>query len=651
MLSGSTGSSSKNDGSRLPSPLVVSSDNDGSFPPLLESQSTYDGQDSGPFAEISGSAASITNHPTGTTPTQASGASITNGPSNLASALPGSWSSDTLTSMLTMEELYFEGESSRNLSKSISSLLTNSTTFPMPPIVTISLSPPSSSKNSTTTSLSTNPIESCYFSETGMPTTIVSIIHTSTITWYGDPEDYTAEFPSIDLPTPCNLFFGSEGDTGFAPTSFSAFPQPSGCGQSVSGCLGQVPPDQTHPLLTITEVASDMFSWTYTFFTTDKNPAVVFTKSTSVPDYGGEGRSNGDDSGHVSVTQTNDGDLSSPVPKYGESTDTQNPFQLQQSVSKTDIIVEVRPTEVVINTMTISNDPASPKIITVTVGTDVFTVGPSSIVGAGATVSRQAEKQNIVSPISTTINEIAIIVSKSVAVVGGTTFIVDANPLIQTVSGNEVVIGPSGVAIAGVTVSAASDSVATQVAVAGGELITAIGKSVAVIEGTSYTYGPGIEMITKVIDDDTITIGPSKIIIGETTLGGSKASHSKVVYEIVGGATITEIGASVIIIEGISYTLGSGTGTTTTVVGGETITIEPSGVIVNDGMTLTYPFGPTMTTTLRPGATVTAAEALPTNGKLDEEDSAFRVGKTPNLGLVVIFLCITLEVGFFGFPI
>ncbi|GKT85344.1 LOW QUALITY PROTEIN: hypothetical protein Ct61P_03194 [Colletotrichum tofieldiae] len=51
--------------------------------------------------------------------------------------------------------------------------------------------------------------------------------------------------------------------------------------------------------------------------------------------------------------------------------------------------------------------------------------------------------------------------------------------------------------------------------------------------------------MTKVVDDDTILIGPSGVSVRNITVGGPKAKTSDTAYEIAGGATITQAGASV----------------------------------------------------------------------------------------------------------
>ncbi|KAJ2895380.1 hypothetical protein MKZ38_006611 [Zalerion maritima] len=486
--------------------------------------------------------------------------------------------------------------------------------------------------------------ENCFTIPPGAVQTVISVVHTETVTWWGDPSEYTDPYEPVDIPTPCS-------STESSSASESAVLSISTCQSGDLSCIIWAPYPSTATPMTSTELTlSKIGTWTYTYYVTDKNPAVSFTSSSvSVPNYGGQGSVT--NNAHQSATKSSNG----KVPNYGGTPEQDTSAEGIQESSTTDVTIEDRPTEVVINTVTVTNNPANPTTMVVTVGTDTFTVGPTAIVGAGTTVARQASNIYVASPTTTTINGIGVVVSGTAAVVGGTTFTVGTSPSTQTVDGHAVVIGPSGVVINGVTVPAVETSSATQIVVAGGDLITLIGQSIVVVEGTTYTYGPGSAIITEIVDDDTIYIEPSGVVIDGTTMGGIGADESQRSYTIVGGATISEIGASIVVVEGVTYTVGPGTGTTTTVVGGETLTIGPDGVVMNNGQTLTYPFGPTMTTTIHPGNTATDTQATSTATRKhegeDEEDSGFTAGRRPDWTLVLLSTCIATGVGFFGFRI
>jgi hypothetical protein len=267
----------------------------------------------------------------------------------------------------------------------------------------------------------------------------------------------------------------------------------------------------------------------------------------------------------------------------------------------------------VVNGQTITDNPKAPTQ-TVSVGGQEVTIDPTQVVVAGQTVTRPAATGGVYIPTPTTtqIHGVPVTVSSSIAVIGGTSFTLGPTPTTTVVNGQPVTLGPSGVVVASTTIPVVSIPSPTQIVVEGGDLITAIGPSVVVIHGTTLTYGPGKPASTTVVDDDTITIGPSGVIVHGTTLGGPNARSSETEYGIVGGATITQIGASVIVVNNSTYTVGPGTGTTTTVVGGETVTIGPSGIAAGTD-SIAYPFGPT--TTITPKATGVVGTASPTASK------------------------------------
>ncbi|KAJ9158051.1 hypothetical protein NKR19_g3666 [Coniochaeta hoffmannii] len=494
--------------------------------------------------------------------------------------------------------------------------------------------------------------------------TTYSVIYTSTITWYGNPEDYTPPYAPISTPKPC-----------IPPKDPLRF--------TASWCIPTIGTERSISQSCITQTLSLVYSTaapgfipapTITFVTTDKNPTVVYS-TIQTPDYGvnpgtkdqvdhtsaspttdppeyqsqvagnsglgggnagssgnngggggpaptgnsgggsgsggsGSGSGNGSGSGSGGSGNGNgSGDGGVGVGSNPGAT-ANNPGH---APAQAPITVGVQPTAVVVNGQTISDNPAAPTQ-TIIVGSQAVTINPTQVIVAGQTVTRPGATGGVYipTPTSTNIQGVPVVVSSSIAIIGGTSFTLGPTATTTIINNQPVTIGPSGVVVASTTIPVVFMPTPTQVAVEGGELITAIGPSVVVIHGTTITYGPDKPASTTVVDDDTITIGPSGVVVHGTTIGGPTARSSDSQYEIVGGATITQIGPSVVVINNATYTVGPGAGTTTTVVGGETITIGPSGVAVGTH-TIAYPFGPT--TTITPKATGTAPTASPTASK------------------------------------
>ncbi|KAK1729595.1 uncharacterized protein BDZ83DRAFT_748337 [Colletotrichum acutatum] len=250
--------------------------------------------------------------------------------------------------------------------------------------------------------------------------------------------------------------------------------------------------------------------------------------------------------------------------------------------------------------------------ITAVVEGQTITIEPSAVI-----VPDQNAPIGGAAPVTTVVKGQTITLVPSAAGVSGE--IVSSGrsaPLTTAINGQKTTIQPSAVvAVPKRTVSISRTSpVQTEIVVAGGEMITAIGPSVVVIRSTTFTYGLVSTVITKVVDDDTISIGPSGVSVRNTTVGGPGAKATDTTYEIVGGASVTQVGASVVVVDGTSFTVGPGKGTTTKVFGGETITIGPSGVVVST-ITLPYPFGPTVITTIDVPSTAAAPSPVPSETK------------------------------------
>jgi len=321
---------------------------------------------------------------------------------------------------------------------------------------------------------------------------------------------------------------------------------------------------------------------------------------------------------------------------------------LVSDLDKRGITITAEPTRVIIDDKTLSNiNPTA--TTTVTVGNGIYEINPSQIIQLGGkTIDRGLGGQGlyVASPTSAVIDGLSIVVSGGSAVIGGYTYTIGRTAETQVVQGRTVVISPSGISFknkgTGITYEAKIPE-PTGVIVAGGELMTAIGKSVVVLMQTTITYGVGIAPQTETVDDDTVVIGPSDVVVHGTTIGGDRLGASQTKYDIVGGATLTQIGASKVVIKETTYTVGPGTGTTTTFVGGETITIAPEGITVAT-LTIPYPFGPTIVTML-PMPTETAA---PSVGE-DEEDGG--IIPSPNWTAGITALCIALGVWALEFAI
>lgn len=428
------------------------------------------------------------------------------------------------------------------------------------------------------------------------------IQYPSTVTLYGNSSDYTPPYPPLVLPTRC--------DNHDSHPSFGEF----GSGQ---------PPEATNSVMVVTSegkthtttvrmtaAVGHATAGTTTFLTSDKNPATV--RETDPPP-----------------------NFSQPWDKGGpnppKSTDSSGalPGGPDPNMQSSKYVITAGPTRVTINKSTYTVPPG--QSTTVTVDGSGFTINPSAVIGAGETISRPQAVS-----MSTDLGGVPVTYSNGNVVIDGHTFTKPTSPTTATVDGKYVSISPDGIAVDGQTMkfAAATDSIVT-----GGELLTAIGRSIVVVHSTTFTYGPGVAERITAINGDTVSIEPTGIVLHGSTIGGPSANPTDTTYEIVGGATIAKIPPSMVVINGVTYAVGPGTGKSTIDAGNEKITLGPEGIVMAS-MTMSVPFDASVVTTI----STTGHSPLET---VTEGESGANTGE-PNARLGMICICIAIGVMVLG---
>ena len=372
-----------------------------------------------------------------------------------------------------------------------------------------------------------------------------------------------------------------------------------------------------------------------TFVTTDKNPAVVFP--TQAPPHYSFTSADGqqpDDAVHSSVTVINVGDSPGNPPQQISNAPTSTPAQTFSITASSD--------QVIIDGSTFSNlGPSETR--TVSANDGLFTIKPTAVIGDGQTIFKPDAKTTkflVVDPTSTQMDGVSVTVSGASATIDGTSFEIPAKGTQVTAGGRAVSIGPDAVVIGGSTLGFdAAPAGPTNHIVVGGDLLTVIGPSIAVIHSTTFTYGVGIPRTKETIDGDVVTIGPSGVTVDGTTMGGASAKATDFTFHVVGGLTLTERGASILIVDRSTFTVGPRAAHITTVIDGQTLTLGPKGVQVAS-LTFTYPFGPVVTASLVP--TGAYGQSSPTETDSTEESAALMV--QPVSGFFILIACIAIGV-------
>lgn len=258
--------------------------------------------------------------------------------------------------------------------------------------------------------------------------------------------------------------------------------------------------------------------------------------------------------------------------------------------------VIIAPTAVIINSQTFGNGPGD--VPTVTVGDQTFTINPSQVIGDGRTLVRPP-LPTPASPTPTIVGGVPISVGpSSVAVIGGSTFTIGpASPQTSVVvDGQTVNVGPAGIAV-GTSTFAPADLFPTPTP----ENILAV-PTVEVIAGQTVTAGaadngnpnvPQYQTLTAsslIITQVFISSSTYAIFSGQTfALGVDGLSTlsagmtippdpSGAVVITAGGITLTEVGSTLAVINGTTYTIGPNATPTTAVIDGQTVSFGPNGI-------------------------------------------------------------------------
>lgn len=551
------------------------------------------------------------------------------------------------------ERIYKTGEPSR-ISTPIHSFITNSSTTARgnadaseysPAVPTIGSKsntfPTNSSSLKTTTSM-----ELCTPLPSDRAVTEYSIVYTATITFYGSSTEYTPPYLPIKTPNYCSptgealITFYSTTHISNSTATETVAPLTTASPTAdigIPALIAPIPaitfsfdlpeiitqtPDAAGGIggeITITIKPFRSFTRRIiTFVTTDKNPAVVFSPEPT-PDFSPTWITGIGDGIHRTVDVMNSPPTDTPV--------SNNLIESVKRPPAPTIQITAGGDQVIINEKTVSGLKPS-QTTTITVGTDVFTIFPTAVVGLGSTITKPAP-QEIFTPTSAVtsgvLGGVPVIISGTRAVVDGTTLSISPQMTTTTINGQKVVFGTGTIAVGHETLVFQDPSPRpTHEIVTGGEMITAIGSSIVVLHSTTITYGAKIAPKQTTINGETISIGPRGISFHDTTLGGLTANSTNTEYEIVGGITVGKLLPSLVVVNGATYSInkdGDLKNMETTIIANQTITIGPSGLVLS-AQTLTYP-GSSITTTLSPSMPDFPAETASQSG--DDESGAFSI--------------------------
>ena len=443
------------------------------------------------------------------------------------------------------------------------------------------------------------------------PTAFIFLANTTTVTLTVSPNETTTYplTPDITQPVYCpTTSLDASSTYTYLPAPSAPFPSAqSSATLSCSGTTSCNPPPRESSSTLIPFGATMRQPPTTTIQVTAKNPPVI-TSVAQFPAY---------PDGQTDKATPTDTYIWSALPYPGDDPHVTNiPITMIYNIDGsqegpiTAVLDDGTTVIVGLNNAVIGGKTYGLTDQTITQGNDVFTIAPSSVLGpmlvayVPTLTDPAAPAQTfgpggvfVQTPTPTTIQGISVNLGPSNVVIGGTSYSIGAGAPQQTVvaKGQTVTVGSQGVIFSGTTV-APPEALPTNFVIVGPDVFSVIGSSLAVIDGTTFTYGMGIAATTKMDRGGTITIGPSGVTFDGTTLGGP-LNPTGTTLGVIGGVSVTEIGASIAILNGMTVTIGNNAVPSTTVIAGETVIIGSSALTVG-GATLTYPFNvPTSTIT------------------------------------------------------
>jgi hypothetical protein len=214
-----------------------------------------------------------------------------------------------------------------------------------------------------------------------------------------------------------------------------------------------------------------------------------------------------------------------------------------------------------------------------------FADPPQTITAAGVAVSVGRAglgfSQTTVAPLAQPTNvvildgEVFTAVGSSLVVFDGTTLTYGESSTFTTAFHEEFITLGDAISFDGTTLGGAANT-GTQLGIAGGVSVTQIGQSVGVVSSTSLTVGPQAVPTTVIIKTYTITANSEGLGLAGITLSYPFNPSTRVVT--AGGITFSEIGSTIVVVGGSTYTIGAGSKPTSTIFNGQTISFGPGGI-------------------------------------------------------------------------
>jgi hypothetical protein len=233
-----------------------------------------------------------------------------------------------------------------------------------------------------------------------------------------------------------------------------------------------------------------------------------------------------------------------------------------------------------------------------------------------ATPAPTLREPGIPVPLTTTVDNVRVVVSSSSVVIGSQTIAIPtAAPTTVQANGATFTVRPSEIVapVGTITISrvhqnnAATTPVPVQpttFVTAVGDLTFTVGPTVAILSATTYRIGPDAPATTVTVHGTKVSIGAGGVGLPSTTIAPAAVATSPFVVYTAAGLTFS-VDESEAVVVGTTYQIGSEAPQVMTTISGESISFGPGGIGLDS--TTIAPTAPSSQTTETKAPSTTAS--------------------------------------------
>ena len=218
--------------------------------------------------------------------------------------------------------------------------------------------------------------------------------------------------------------------------------------------------------------------------------------------------------------------------------------------------------------------PSSPRPSNFGYHGQTFAINPSQLIAPDKTFPLNPAITP--APMITTVNGVAISLGPSAAVIGSQTHTFSSGKTPSTIvyDGQTISLGPNGIGLAKTTIAVPAQPTFSVYQKDG--IVVSMAASMAVVAGHTYSLRPGMTPFTTIVNGQPVTISPNGVLVPGTTFPVPIPTPT---FSIGSRGSLTfSINPTEAVIQGHTYHLSPGATPITTMISGQKVVIGPDGV-------------------------------------------------------------------------